>query len=346
MYEILIPAYKPDTKLVDLVDQLRKQNLSITVVDDGGGETYAAIFEQCKQLGAQVAVHTINQGKGRAMKTGINDILMRPNASEIQGVITADADGQHTPEDIMKVIAAMEANPDTLIMGSRAFSGKVPFKSRAGNAITRCVYSIASGIRISDTQTGLRGLPASHLPQMLKIDGERYEYEMNMLMKLKEISLPVIEVPIETIYIDDNKGSHFNPLRDAWKIYKVIFTYMFASISSFIIDYALYLLFLGLLNNRLASNVAGGIAYIFARILSSLYNYKMNKHTVFHGQGGKHSIYKYYALVVVQMAIGAGLTALLSGVANASIVKLPVDILLFCASYFVQRDYVFSDKQK
>lgn len=306
---------------------------------------YAAIFKQCKQLGAHVVVHTANQGKGRAIKTGINSILMRSDASNIRGIITADADGQHTPEDIVKIITAMEKHSNTLVIGSRSFSGKVPFKSRAGNAITRCVYSVASGIRISDTQTGLRGLPASHLIQMLKIDGERYEYEMNMLMKLKEINLPVIEVPIETIYINDNEGSHFNPLRDAWKIYKVIFTYMFASISSFVIDYTLYLLFLKILCGGIANSIAGGVAYAMARVLSSLYNYKINKNAVFHGQGGKSSVYKYYALVVVQMSIGAGLTALFSGLANASFVKLPIDALLFCASYFVQRDYVFKESR-
>ena len=121
---------------------------------------------------------------------------------------------------------------------------------------------------------------------------------------------------------------------------------MFASVSSFVIDYVLYLLFLGALGDGLPGNMAGGAAYVMARILSSLYNYKMNKHAVFHGQGGKNSVYKYYALVAVQMAIGAGLTALFSGMANASIVKLPIDVVLFCLSYFVQRDYVFKDAEK
>lgn len=347
-YEVLIPAYKPDERLVTLVRVLRERGLSVTVVDDGGGEAYAAFFAQCRELGASLACHAVNQGKGRALKTGINHILRAGKA--IAGVVTADADGQHTPEDIEKIIGVMRENPQALVLGSRAFKGDVPFKSRAGNAITRVVYALASGIRVHDTQTGLRGLPASSLEQMMRIDGERYEYEMNMLLKLREMTMPVVEVPIETIYIDDNKGSHFNPVRDAWRIYRVILTFVFASVSSFVIDYALYLFLLSFTVRQLGLNasLAGGLCYAGARVVSSFYNYQMNKFTVFGGKGGKSAIVRYYALVAVQMLIGAGLTTGLSlfSRVSASWVKLPIDIVLFFASYVIQRDFVFKDRQK
>ena len=341
-YVVLIPAYKPDARLVTLVKTLREKDLAVTVVDDGGGEAFAAFFKDCAALGADVVTHAVNQGKGRALKTGINAILN--SGKEIAGVVTADADGQHTPEDILKIVGAMDKNPDALVLGSRAFKGNVPFKSRAGNAITRVVYSLASGIRVYDTQTGLRGLPVSSLAQMMRIDGERYEYEMNMLLKLREMNMAVIEVPIETIYIDDNKGSHFNPIRDAWRIYRVIFSYIFASVSSFVIDYVLYLWLLVFANGMFAPAVASGLSYVGARVVSSLYNYNMNKFTVFGGKGGKSAIVRYYALALVQMLIGAGLTALLSRF-GAAWIKLPIDIVLFCASYIIQRDFVFKDKK-
>ena len=331
---VLIPAYKPDARLVELVRELRDRQLDVMLVDDGGQEAFAPIFAQCRELGAEVAVHTVNLGKGRALKTGINAALLR--WPDLRAIVTADADGQHTPKDILRLIDAVDEHPDTLVLGSRKFTGDVPFKSRWGNRITRTVYGLASGVRIYDTQTGLRALPRCALDEMLRIDGERYEYEMNVLLKLRDMKLGVFEVPIETIYINDNAGSHFNPVRDAFRIYLVIFKYLFSSITSFAVDYALYWLCLWF-------GLSGFVSYAVARLVSSQVNYHLNKHTVFSGRGGKNSMVKYYALAVVQGAIGAGLVQLLITVLPVSpkIIKIPVDLVLFALSYFIQRDYVF-----
>ena len=177
---VLIPAYKPDDRLTELVKELREKNLDVLLVDDGGGETFKKIFEDCKALGAQVAVHAVNQGKGRALKTGLNAaLLLYP---DMTGVVTADADGQHTPADILRLIEAMDQHENTLVLGSRAFTGNVPFKSLWGNRITRAVYALASGVKVGDTQTGLRGLPRCSIAEMIRIDGARYEYELNVLL--------------------------------------------------------------------------------------------------------------------------------------------------------------------
>ncbi len=331
---VLIPAYKPDDRLTELVRELREKNLDVLLVDDGGGETFKKIFDDCRALGAQVAVHAVNQGKGRALKTGLNAaLLLYP---DMTGVVTADADGQHTPTDILRLIEAMDQHENTLVLGSRAFTGNVPMKSLWGNRITRAVYALASGVKVGDTQTGLRGLPRCAIEEMIRIDGERYEYEMNVLLKIRDMHLNVFEVPIETIYINDNAGSHFNPVRDAIRIYMVIFKYLFSSIASFAVDYALCALFL-------ANMLPEWLSYALARVVSSQVNYHLNKHTVFSGRGGKNSMIKYYALAVVQGAIGAGALQLLSGILPIApiIIKIPVDLLLFCLSYFIQRDYVF-----
>ena len=331
---VLIPAYKPDARLIELVRELRDRQLDVMLVDDGGQEAFAPIFAQCRELGAEVAVHTVNLGKGRALKTGINAALLR--WPDLRAIVTADADGQHTPKDILRLIDAVDEHPDTLVLGSRRFTGDVPFKSRWGNRITRAVYGLASGVRVYDTQTGLRALPRCALLEMMRIDGERYEYEMNVLLKLRDMKLGVFEVPIETIYINDNAGSHFNPVRDAFRIYLVIFKYLFSSITSFAVDYALYWLCLWF-------GLSGFVSYAVARLVSSQVNYHLNKHTVFSGRGGKHSMAKYYALAVVQGAIGAGLVQLLPTVlpVSAAVVKIPVDLVLFALSYIIQRDYVF-----
>lgn len=331
---VLIPAYKPDGRLVQLTRELADKQIDVLLVDDGGAEAYKHIFDQCRELGALVVVHAVNQGKGRALKTGLNAALL--HYPQMDGVVTADADGQHTVHDILNLMKALHEHPDALVLGCRKFTGEVPFKSRWGNRITRAVYALASGVHVSDTQTGLRALPRSAIEAMINIEGERYEYEMNVLLKLRDMRIGVFEVPIETIYIDDNSGSHFNPVRDAFRIYLVIFRYLFSSVTSFAVDYLLYWLCLGFRFSPLVS-------YALARVVSSQVNYHLNKHTVFSGRGGKHSMLKYYVLAVVQAAIGAGLVQFLPTVLplSAAIVKIPVDIVLFSISYIIQRDFVF-----
>ncbi|MBR1409309.1 MAG: bifunctional glycosyltransferase family 2/GtrA family protein [Clostridia bacterium] len=335
---VLIPAYKPDARMVDLTRSLLDEKLTVMLVDDGGGEQYAPLFEKCRRMGARVAVHAVNMGKGRALKTGLNEILL--SCPDALCVVTADADGQHTVQDILRVAQAAAEHPDALVLGSRAFTGNVPFKSRWGNRITRWVYRLASGIAVGDTQTGLRALPASSLRDMARIDGERYEYEMNVLLRLRDLGLGVFEVPIETIYIDDNSGSHFNPVRDAMRIYMVIFKYLFSAIVSFVVDYALYWLLIG------AAGLAPWLAYALARLVSSQVNYRLNRYTVFSGRGGKNAMAKYYALAAVQGALGAALVQLLPRVipVPAGVIKIPVDIILFAISFVIQRDFVFRDK--
>lgn len=333
---VLIPAYKPDERLIDLTRELIVENgLDVLLVDDGGQEAFAHIFDACRALGAEVAVHAVNMGKGRALKTGINAAMLK--WPDMAGIVTADADGQHTPADILRLIDALHEHPDKLVLGSREFTGDVPFKSRWGNRITRFVYALASGVHVRDTQTGLRALPRCALEAMVRIDGERYEYEMNVLLKLRDMRIGVFEVPIETIYIDDNAGSHFNPVRDALRIYMVIFKYLFSSVTSFAVDYLLYWLCLGVLK------FAPLLSYALARLVSSQVNYHLNKHTVFSGRGGRHSMVKYYVLAVVQGALGAALVQVLPSVLpiSAAIIKIPVDLVLFALSYFIQRDYVF-----
>ncbi|MCL2544288.1 MAG: bifunctional glycosyltransferase family 2/GtrA family protein [Clostridia bacterium] len=346
---VLIPAYKPDVRLPQLVELLRTRGLSTLVVDDGSGEAYQPHFERCAALGARVIHHAVNLGKGRALKTGLNDIQVTyPN---VTGVITADADGQHTPEDIHKVALALQQHPDMLIVGGRSFAGKqVPWKSRVGNALTRLAYHIATGVRIHDTQTGLRGLPGKAFPWMTALQGERYEYEMNMLLKLREYMLPVLEIPVETVYIDQNAASHFHPLRDGLRVYGMVLRYMFSGLLSFGADYALYLLGLQVIGRLAAPGFAPlvpAVSYAVARVCSSLLNYKLNKHAVFGGLGGRSAVWRYYLLAAVQMLLGAGLTSLLADLTRVpeSIAKLPVDMLLFCASFFVQRDFVFRSKR-
>ncbi len=208
---VLIPAYQPDEKLAALVENLRREFAHIVIVDDGSSEG-VEVFDAIRPQVDIVLKHEVNRGKGAALKTGFVWIL--ENQPGIKGVVTADADGQHKPEDIRRVAEAVVERPGGLVLGVRHFGLKVPFRSRLGNHWTTFFFWLATGLAIKDTQTGLRGIPADLLPRVAKLRGERYEYEMRMLVDARLHSQKPLQLPIETVYIDGNKSSHFNLLRD------------------------------------------------------------------------------------------------------------------------------------
>lgn len=335
----LIPAYKPEKKMLPLLRALREEGMDVIVVDDGGGEKYLPLFEKAAEMGCMVVRHAVNLGKGRALKTGLNAAMLR--YENLAGVVTADADGQHAVKDILRVRDALLENPGKLIIGARAFKGEVPLRSRFGNGVTRAVYRFVAGQKCSDTQTGLRGIPAESIPAILRLPGERYEFEMEMLLRLKQLNLTLFEVPIETIYENNNEGSHFDTLRDSARIYAVILRFALSSLISFFVDYGLYLALLAGLG------LSGAVSYALARVVSSLLNYGLNRLTVFHNAGGHGSVVRYYLLAACQLAVGAGLVHAL-GLAGfgEGWVKIPVDVTLFFISYIIQRDFVFRDSSK
>lgn len=331
-YAVLIPAYQPDEKLVQVVKSLRERDIDVTVVDDGSGAGYMPVFEQVSAAGAVVLIHPENKGKGAALKTGIAHIEKQ---SYIKGIVTADADGQHTPKDIGLVIDTMIQNPGVLVIGARAFSGDVPARSRFGNTLTRGIFRLATGLRVTDTQTGLRGLPSNIFAELLALEGDRYEYEMSMLLNIDRWGIKYIEVPIETVYLEDNKSSHFHPLRDSWLIYGKILKFIASSLASFVVDYGMFMLL------NLAFRLDYWSSYFMARAVSSFVNFMINRHVVFAG-GGRGSVLKYYLLAALIMAVGIGGGNLLTlaGIPDL-LAKIIVDVPLFFVSYTVQRKYIF-----
>jgi glycosyltransferase involved in cell wall biosynthesis len=219
---IVIPARRPDSTLPALIQALRTEGLTtIVLVDDGSPATCAPIFAQAEQLkGIHVLRHAANLGKGRALKTGIHYCLNTfPHSL---GLITADADGQHTPPDILRIAQALAVSNPRPILGSRAFVANVPLRSRFGNALTRTIFAFVTGARLADTQTGLRAFPRALLPELLTLEGERYEYEMSVLLHLCRAGRRPIEIPIQTVYTERNRTSHFRPIRDSMRIYSVL----------------------------------------------------------------------------------------------------------------------------
>lgn len=339
---LVIPAYEPGAPLIRLLQQLCPHwNGPIIVVDDGSSEKSAPIFRQAEEMGARVLRHSVNLGKGRALKTAFNVCLTEYMG--LIGCVTADADGQHLPEDILRCAKALCRTPSALILGCRDFSGtQVPWQNRLGNRMTCLVMRWFGGVDLEDTQTGLRGIPAGFMRRLMQVDGERYEFETNMLLFAKRQDIAMIEIPIETVYLDQNRASHFRPLRDGLRIYALFLRFSAVSLFCALVDLALFSLFVAVLR-PLAQEWYIAAATVGARILSAVTNYRLNSGLVFEKRMTRKSGVGYFALCVLQMAASAGLVSLLFDVLHwpELLCKVIVDGLLFFVSFQIQNRWIF-----
>lgn len=344
---IVLPSLNPDEKLNLVVDGLVDAGFKdIVLVNDGSDEAHMEPFRRAvMHPEVTLLTHEVNKGKGRALKTAFSYVIS--NRPDSKGVITVDGDNQHTVKDITACGKNM-IEKDKVTLGCRDFSGKdVPWKSKVGNISTSLVFRLFCRIKISDTQTGLRAIPMRHLPLMCEVEGERFEYETQMLFAFKNNGIEFDEVKIETVYLEENASTHFDPIKDSIKIYKIIFKFMFSSGTSFLIDYGIYSLLVILIGQNLERSLRLFIATFVARAVSSIYNYTMNKKVVFKSKAsvGK-SLAKYYTLCVLQAGASYGLVYLLSQLCEAKsflemVFKLIVDVVLFAISFQIQRKWVF-----
>lgn len=337
---VLIPAYEPGPRLRMLIAELRgaDPDLEIVVVDDGSGPAFAEVFAAAGDAGALVLAHPTNRGKGAALKTGLAHIARNdPDAD----VVTADADGQHTPADVCRVADALRTDAETgrsaLVLGVRGFDGAVPLRSRVGNAAARGLFRMATGRRVSDTQTGLRGIPADRVAWALSVPGEGFEYEQRMLLRLAPDQVSTHEVPIDTVYLDDNASSHFRPMRDSLRVLLPVLLFAASSLAAFVVD-TLGLLVLQALTGWLVPSI------IAARVLSATANFVVNRRVVFRARGGPmHGQAVRYA--VLALALLASNIAWMSFLTDNGLALLPAKVVtegvLFILSYGVQRSLVF-----
>lgn len=350
---IIIPAYEPDERLLSFLHSIIDSGMNeIIIVNDGSGRDYDNIFTLAKEIigsNGKYISYEENRGKGGALKEAFKYVLA--NNPDAIGVVTADSDGQHTVTSLKLVMENLTDNPKSLILGTRNFDYKeIPWKSAFGNRLTRRLMKYITGTNITDTQTGLRGIPTCFLRECVEIKQNRFEYEMEMLLRATD-SLEIVQVPIETIYDSkDNHQTHFNPLIDSIKIYKVLgrrfLRFVLSSFTSSIIDILLFTLLCGFLKNNTGAYII--IATICARLVSSIYNYTINYLKVFNSKEPiSLSGSKYGVLVIVQMALSAllvnGLFIALK-VVPETVVKIIVDTLLFFISYKIQQKYIFNSK--
>lgn len=347
MTTVIIPSLNPDEKLMQVVNSLIKTGFNdIIIVNDGSNKEHQTPFLEAGELPeCTVLVHEVNKGKGRALKTAFEFCL--ENRKGIDGVVTVDGDNQHRAKDILACTQKMEEEKNAIILGVRDFSGKdVPFKSRFGNRMTSFVFRFACGMKISDTQTGLRAIPFSYLEKMCEVEGERFEYETNMLLSMKTFGISHTEVPIQTVYIDENATTHFHPIRDSFKIYGIIIKFLFGSLSSCLIDLGLFALF-QVLTAGLGKKLCLLVSTVLSRALSSFYNYNFNRKAVFDSKDkASNTVVRYYILCVIQMMVSYGLVYAVNSLFSMGNVmtvvsKAIIDTLLFLVSFQIQRAWVF-----
>ncbi len=338
---VLIPAYRPSAGLVDLVRDLSARGkAAILLVDDGSGPEFREIFDRAAHFPrVQTLRHAVNLGKGAALKTGIKHALCA--FPGLIGIVTADADGQHHPEDIERVAASLREHPEALVLGSRTFDAEVPLRSRFGNILTRKLMQTLIGGKLQDTQTGLRGIPAALAARLLRVEARGYEFELEMLIVARQLGIALLEVPIRTIYQPGNQSSHFNPLTDSMKIYFVLLRFSSVSLVAALLDNLIFYLVWKRTGHILGAQVA-------ARLGAVVFNYSMVRTRVFVSKEAHQVLLPKYLLLVVSSGTASYLGIQFLGAhlgVTAMPAKLFVETLLFFVNFTVQRMFIFHGDQ-
>jgi putative flippase GtrA len=335
----LIPSYQPTEILCSILQTIRLHDPSpIVVVDDGSGSGHAAIFERVKQMpGTSVLTNAVNLGKGAALKHGMNDILV--NHPACIGVVTADADGQHSAADILRVAAELRQKPDNVTFGARQFGLNVPLRSRLGNLVSRHLYRFFIGLSLLDTQTGLRGIPRSLMARCLSIRANRYEFETEQLVVIKSAGMPVREIPIETIYIDDNRSSHFRPVLDSAQIYFVLLRYVASSLITEAVDILVFATAMAWSGDLMLSNTIGRMVAIWAQ-------FTLLQKFVFRLRGSAKMFAAYLGLVVVSGIVSTALQIQIANLVPFPVAaKILAEVSVFLFNFLFLRDLVFGESR-
>ena len=270
---VIIPAYKPNKELLQIVDKLCENNIGIIVVDDGSGAEYKDIFNSVSGKAEVVSV-ACNSGKGSALKTGMRALM--ENHPDCEYFVTADADGQHKCEDIIRVFEELKRG-SKFVLTVRNFGKDMPFRSKVGNNLSRYIYTILNGHYLPDNQSGLRGFTAENAEWLIRVDGNKYDYEMNVLYYADKQGIQITTIPIDALYIDNNASSHFNPVKDTLRIYaRLFYSARITFASWFVMEKILLIvsIFLGYSDIHITVPSIGAMGVIFNIVLNKFVVFK------------------------------------------------------------------------
>lgn len=343
---VVIPALNPDEKLLSIIKNLKEEGFrDFILVNDGSDVEFDDIFIQAESLGNVMVIrHNINMGKGRALKTALNQYL-GGGYPEAVGIVECDADGQHTAEDVVRAAELLMEYPDNLVLGVRNFNVPgIPFRSRFGNKCTSLIFRFFCGMNIRDTQTGLKAIPDKLIPALIMAPGERYEYDTSMLLEVQKQHIPIRQFDIQTIYIQNNASSHFNPLRDSIRIYSLLLKYILSSLASAAIDIFVFAVMMDCVGNNYVF-----VANAVAHIASIVFNFLFNRKVVFGSSGGMlGEITRYIILSLGHIIVSSALILALRKIVPLPdvAIKMIVDTCLFFLVYYIQRTWVFASKNE
>jgi len=286
-----------------------------------------------------VLAHAENLGKGASLKTGLDYIASAFPGSA--GVVTADADGQHSPADIVRVAEQLAGNPQALVLGARRFDGATPLRNRLGNQLSRLAVGLVVGRWLKDTQTGLRGIPRRLFDRLQAIPSSGYEFELNMLIAAKHAGCAFAETPIQTIYLSGNRSSHFDPLWDSMRVYFVLVRFGLVSVGTAVLDNTVFLGLFSLGGGLLLSQGGG-------RLAGMIFQYSAARRAVFLSYETHRKTLPKYVL----LAAASGTASYLSirwlwDVAGVGVLpaKLLAETALFFVNFAVSRDFVFTRRK-
>jgi glycosyltransferase involved in cell wall biosynthesis len=345
---VVLPSLNPDRRLVKVAGQLAGAGFRhIVIIDDGSDRGHKEPFAEAHAIsGSHNLAHAENRGKGRALKTGFAFVLER--FPLCRGVITVDGDGQHQIQDIVACGEALLAYPDSLVLGVRDFAARnAPLRSRFGNALTRMVFRAFCGMSVTDTQTGLRGIPFNLLRDFCDVEGERFEYETNVILAANRLGIPIAEVKISAVYLGKNETSHFRAVRDSIKVYGAIFPFMLNSLFSCALDISAFAEINYLLSGRMPAGERLFFATAAARSISASFNFLCNHLAVFRSKRKmRGTAGRYAALCLIQGTASYLLVFLITALYRDALgaqaaYKILVDIFLFFMSFQIQRVWVF-----
>lgn len=336
----VVPAYRPDEKLIETLEGCSGIDVidRIVVVDDGSGTMFEGVFQRASAFGQVDVLHLgVNSGTGGAIKAGLQYALYRYPAA--RGFVTFDADGQHHPDDVRRIVQEFLVDAQKTVIGVRDFHDKsiqIPLRSRLGNRLTELVFFLFTGLKIVDTQTGLRCYSRKIACQCTQILRNRYEFQLEALL-LAVQGADYLQIPIRTIYEDGNRRSHFNPIRDSMRIYFVFLRFVGATAFCSVLDYVLFLV-----GYSFSAELFASMA--IARIVSVLTNFVLNKKKVFCSKGHTvGEIIKFLCLAVFLFSsscVGVHYLKEACGISPA-ISKVFVELALFGVSFAVQRFVIF-----
>ncbi len=211
----LIPAYLEERHIREVARRAREQLDTVLVVDDGSTDSTAA---EARKAGVEVLLHTRNQGKGAAIKTGLRELSPRPG---IQYILILDGDGQHLPEEIPRFLAEANHSHSALIMGNRmSESRKMPLVRRLTNQFMSAQVSRVCGQSIPDTQCGFRMIRRDLVPTICGCQSSNYEFESEMLVIASRLGHRIGSVPVSTVY--GGEKSKIRPVSDTIRFIRLM----------------------------------------------------------------------------------------------------------------------------